>query len=106
MRLADDEITVTIGGSSVCLRPTLRAAMRLERRYGGFDKIMKAIMNGSIAVIADVIRESTDHFRTVAAVVAAIGCQPISAALESLTLPVLNHIFALAGIDSDRKQGG
>lgn len=50
MQLAADEITITVGGERVHLRPTLRAAFRLERRHGGFDKIMKAILQGSLTM--------------------------------------------------------
>ena len=62
MRLADD-ITITLDHETIYLRPSLWAAFRLERRYG-FDKIIQAIAGGNLAIMADVIRESSDQHST------------------------------------------
>lgn len=104
MRLADYEITVAIGGEAIHLRPTLRAAFRLERRYEGFEAIVKAIMDGNFTVIADVIRECSDRFTTAAAVLSAIGAQPLAKVIADLTAPVLAHVASLMGIDSDASE--
>ena len=52
MRLAADEITISIGNEMIYLKPTLRAAFRLERRHGGFDKIAKAIAAGNVTIMS------------------------------------------------------
>lgn len=102
MRLAT-ETTIALGGETIALRPTLRAAFRLERRYGGFERIVKGIMDGSLTIIADVIAESCDRFRSVTAVIAACGAQPIGPMMHALTTPMLGHVFALMGIDDEAK---
>lgn len=59
MRLAADEITITVEGTRMFLRPTLRAGLRLERRYG-FPRLLSEIAQGNLSVITDVIREAAD----------------------------------------------
>src|ERR1700754_982125 len=101
MRLADDEITIRIGQETVHLRPTLRAAFRLERRYGGFDKVIKAILDGSLTVIADVIAESSDRWSGIPDLLKAFDAAPLKSSVECLSVPVLNHVFALVGLNDD-----
>jgi hypothetical protein len=102
MRLAT-EITIALGGETIALSPTLRAAFHLEQRHSGFEKVIKGIMDGSLTMIADVIAESCDRFRSATAVVAALGAQPIGAVMQTLTAPVLKHVFGLMGIDEEAK---
>lgn len=98
MRLADDEITVSIGDDTMFLRPSLRAAFRLERRYGGFSNLITKLAECNVTAMADVIRESSgqsngpdflDH----------IAYMPLGPAIECLIEPLIDHVFALAGID-------
>lgn len=55
--LVDEEITITMDGERIHLRPSLRAAARLERRHGGFPAIMRGLEEGSITIVADLIGE-------------------------------------------------
>ena len=57
MFLADEELTMRLGEERLYLRPTLRAAARLERRHGGFPAISTAIGQVNVTVIADLIEE-------------------------------------------------
>jgi hypothetical protein len=57
MHLVGEELTITLDGVRLYLRPSLRAAARLERRHGGFAAIMRGLEEGSVTVIADVITE-------------------------------------------------
>lgn len=57
MFLADEEITITLDGERVHLRPSLRAAMRVERHHGGFPAVMRALDDCNVTVIADLIGE-------------------------------------------------
>ena len=42
--LASNETRIVVDNEvTIYLRPTLRAAMRLERRYGGFDALLRGI---------------------------------------------------------------
>ncbi|MDH7795794.1 MULTISPECIES: hypothetical protein [unclassified Beijerinckia] len=56
MRLAADPITVNIGGKSLTFRPTLYAALRLERY--GFEKLLQDIAEGSLTAINTVAMET------------------------------------------------
>ncbi|MFC2967723.1 hypothetical protein [Acidimangrovimonas pyrenivorans] len=42
-QLADDTITLDYGGNAVVLRPSLRAALHLERLHGGFPELLRKI---------------------------------------------------------------
>lgn len=99
MRLADDEITVRLGSDTVYLRPTLRAAFRLERRHGGFDAIVRAVADGNLSVLADVVRESSDRYSELPAFLERISAGGLKHGIEALQVPVLEHVFRLAGVD-------
>jgi hypothetical protein len=98
MHLAAD-ITLTIDGASVRLRPSLGAAIRLEARHG-FPAIVNGIVGGHTLILKDVIREAGDY---PAAVLDAldrideIGIQKLAA----LTAPLLDLVAAMAGYDDD-----
>ena len=56
MRLADDEITITLAPSRVfVLRASLRAAFRLFELYGTYAALSNAIASGSFSALCDVI---------------------------------------------------
>lgn len=57
MFLADEEVTIALDDERIHLRPSLRAATRIERQHGGFPAVMRALDECSVTVIADVIRE-------------------------------------------------
>lgn len=102
MGLADDEITLRIEGEEIVLRPSLRAAFRLERRYAGFDQLLRQVADGSLHVLIDVVetcaehptflRHDLDRFLDGGLV-----------QIEALKLPIVTLIFGLAGIDPDAK---
>ncbi|WP_316394933.1 hypothetical protein [Bradyrhizobium sp. 33ap4] len=56
MRLANDEVVAVLPSGTIRLRPTLRAAIRLERDYGGFQKLSDDIAAWRLTTIADVVR--------------------------------------------------
>ena len=101
MRLAQDEITIDLGHEVIRLRASLRAAFRLERRHGGFDKIIKGIADGNLGLMADVIRESADPRSTFAEFLAGIDALPMGLALARISEPLIAHVMALAGADDD-----
>ena len=57
MRLAD-QIVITTGAGLITLRPTLRAAMRLDRRYDGFQAVIDAVIAGNLTIILDVLKSA------------------------------------------------
>jgi hypothetical protein len=96
--LAADEITITVGEDRIFLRPTLRAAYRLERRYSGFANLIQKIQDGSLSAIADVIQESSGHCSTTE-FCRKLDAQPMQLSIEALSVPVFNHVLTLAGLD-------
>lgn len=98
MRLAD-EITIEFEHEFIRLRASLRAAFRLERRHGGFDKIIHAIADGNLSVMADVVRESSGS-----ELLDYIGNLPLRTVIERMTDPLSVHVLALAGVDGDANE--
>jgi hypothetical protein len=101
MRLAEDEITVRLSGTVAYLRPSLRAAFRLERKYQGFDAIIRAIVDENLTVIADVIHECSDQPTDIPRLIDELGLHPLRVGIEALSVPAANVVLALAGIDDD-----
>ena len=105
MVLAHDEIEITVDGTVIFLRPTLRAAMRLERKHGGFDKIVAAIFDGSFTAMADVIEECAERRSTL--IPAALRDAAVHGGLASLhgqlAPSLVSLVFSLAGVDQDEK---
>ncbi len=103
--LAEDEIRIEIGRGSnaetVFLRPTLRAAMRLERAHGGFDKIIEAILAGNVTVMASVIRESEEHRSDIPRLIEGLAAMPLYAGVEALKEPLVKHVLQFLGSDAE-----
>ena len=95
MRLAD-QITVTIGGEAVTLRPALACAIRLERAPGGFHRLLREIQDGSLTAACEII---APHHRSPSLVE-----QVFAAGVNALTEPLTRYVFACAGIDPDAAQ--
>jgi hypothetical protein len=101
MRLADDEITIKLDHETIYLRPSLRAAFRLERRHGGFDKILRGIAEGNFSMMADVIREGADPRSSFADVLDDIDTLPMQVAIERITEPLAAYIMTLLSVETD-----
>ncbi|MEO4040346.1 hypothetical protein AAFN47_01915 [Hoeflea sp. CAU 1731] len=103
MQLASEEITITISGEVFRLRPSLRAALRLVRKYETFAKIADGIMEGRLSVITDVIEEGSGNPDTANALNFCIGRDPLAEFLE-IQRPLLRFVMALAGVDRDNRE--
>ena len=105
--LAEDEIKIEIGrgakASTVFLRPTLRAAMRLERAHGGFDKIIEAILAENVTTMASVIRESEDQPSDIPCLIESLAGMPLYAGVEALKEPLIKHVLQFFGSDADNE---
>lgn len=99
MRLADHETTVRLDGRTFHLRPTLRAAFRLERRYG-LPALMKAIRDGNVTTIADVLAETSGQMVTVDSLLPGEGTG-LDRVLALVTPALVATVLALAGVDPD-----
>jgi hypothetical protein len=98
MRLAD-ETTIEFEHEVIQLRASLRAAFRLERQHGGFDKIIHAIADGNLSVMGDVVRESSTT--TLRGFLDCVGTLPLRDAIARLVEPLSAHVLALAGVDGE-----
>ena len=95
------EIRIAIDGLEVVLRPTLRAACNLEQRYGGFEAITRAIVDGSFTVTADVILEGAIkcHLNRTAL---EVRLSKALSKLDTLIPQLLSFILGLCGIDDSK----
>ncbi|MFN3362828.1 MAG: phage tail assembly chaperone [Allorhizobium sp.] len=101
MRLADDEIIVSIGSETIRLGPTLRAALRLERQHDGFDKLVRDILDGHLSTIVGVIVETSTPPISTDMVHGALKDQPLRWHLAALTTAALGIVMQLIGLDQE-----
>jgi hypothetical protein len=88
---------LTVGFQAIRLRPSLRAAVTLESRYG-FQKLFDAVGDGNLTVIADVIEASSDCEDFLKA----ISGIPLIKVLPNVLEATTKHILALVGVDQDQ----
>ena len=91
-----EEIVVMIAGEEVQLRPSLRLALQLERRPGGFPKLIKDIDDLTLSTMADLIAEHDPHPFVLNRV--------MDAGLANLREPLLRYVLALAGVDPEQAE--
>lgn len=87
------EITITIAGELVALRPSLRHAMRLERREGSFAQLIRDVTDGSLTAALEIIRPIHP--------VPFLDAKVMDVGLDNLQAPLLLYIAACAGIDEE-----
>lgn len=94
MKLAE-EITVTLAGKRIILRPSLRAAMRLERRDGSFASLARELFEGSLTASADVLREHVAWSDDL------LLSRIMDAGLDNLKPALIAFVFACSGIPDE-----
>jgi hypothetical protein len=99
MQLAD-ETTIEFGHEVIRLRASLRAAFRLDRRYG-FDTLVRSIIDGNLTVIADVIRECAVSPTALPNFLDDLETMPLHIGIDRIRDPLIAHVMALAGADGD-----
>jgi hypothetical protein len=100
-RLAD-QTTITIDGATVRLRPTLRAAYRLEETYG-FKGIVNGITEGQIAILGAVIREAGDYPAAMLNLLNLIERDGADA-LDVFKVPLFNLVGAMIGVGDEEEK--
>lgn len=100
MQLAD-EITFTLNHETIVLRASLRAAIRLERQFGGFQKIANGIQAGNLSVMGAVVREGSVTKTNLADFLDSGGALSVKVILEDLPAPLMKYVMSLAGVDPD-----
>ena len=102
MSLADSEITITFDGERIVLRPSLRAAMRLVRKFDGFDNLLRGVAEQDTGVIATLIEECAEYPRnSLTDFLDYDTRKPLAHKLASLVEPLFQLVLALAGLDLD-----
>ena len=86
-----DIITVSIGGEAIELRPSLRFAIRLERRPGSFAGLLREIMDGSLTAACEIIRDHAD--------IPMLETRILDNGLDPLREPLVRYVLALTGMD-------
>lgn len=98
MPLASDDIVINVS-PAITLQPSLRAAYRLERKYG-FQKLLQMVSTGSLIAIADVIREGAGE-SVVTRYLDSLESMSLHIAIDRLIGPCVEFIYALVGVDPD-----
>lgn len=101
MPLATD-IVITTGSLPVELRPSLRAAIRLERRHG-FETLSRGVAEGSYSVLSSIVRECAGTRDDANAI---LSVRPFGKLIEALCKPCHSLILALAGHDIEHDTDG
>lgn len=101
MRLADEIITLRVEGEAILLRPTLRVAMRLDRKFHGFAAVYRGVLEGSFTVMAEIIREGSVSPTSFPDYLDAIAAMPLRKGIEPIRLALLTFVGILSGIDAD-----
>jgi hypothetical protein len=98
MRLADDDKhTIAFAPGAIVLRPSLRAAFRLERKYNGFHNLFNAVVSANLTAISDVIKEGTGTTTALTNYLDQADGEPLMVRLDLLLDPITNFLLALAG---------
>ncbi|MCQ0986026.1 phage tail assembly chaperone [Jiella marina] len=104
-RLASEQIRITLDGRPVELVPSLRAALRLARRYGTYADLIAKLADGSTAAMADTIAEGSDlpaAYDMVNREIIAGGVMRLALIIPAL----IDFVISLAGPSSDEKGNG
>lgn len=100
MKLAAEEITIRIDGERIVLRPTLRAALRLERRHEGLAALVAKLQDGELQAMADVLREHSPAWSDAPAFIERLAVpHGVFAGVDHLIPALVAHVYALAGVD-------
>lgn len=93
-RPAYEEVTIAHGGSTVTLRPSLRAAVVLEARFG-FPSLFRGLDEGNFTIIFDIILAASSSRQDAAAFLAGIPGKPLSSFIMAVRAPLAELVTML-----------
>jgi hypothetical protein len=93
-RPAYEKVIIAHGGNAVALRPSLRAAVTLEARYG-FPAMFRALEEGNVTVISEIIRTASSTVQDAAAFLAGIPGKPLSSFISATRNPLAELVSML-----------
>ena len=99
MRLAPDAIVIKHGRDAVLLRPSLRAALRLQRKHG-LGRLVAGVRDGNLAVILDIVAEAENPFLAESIVFRNVQAH-LGRALAELHDPLSDFLAISFGIDGE-----
>lgn len=103
-RLANDEITLALGGNTVRLRPSLRAATRLERLHDGFAGLLRNVAEFHLGTVRTVIMTAATDRQDATSFLAQIDSTPLKDVADAITAPLLALCAAfIPASDEDAK---
>lgn len=85
---ASDEITLAHDGHIVRLRPSLRAAARLERLHDGFDNLFRRVDEFHLGTISEIILSAATNRPDAAAFLSDIAGKPLFPFMLAVRAPV------------------
>lgn len=108
MRLAEDEITISLPPKTFVLRATLRAAFQLNKSYGGFSNLAQAISAGSVVACCDIIKHACLNPQSLSEFVRTLEHGPLADAISGNREQFLEFVLILSGArhDVDAAQPG
>lgn len=93
MRVGETFAVRFSGGEILLLRPSLRCAMKLADRPGGFPQIIRDLQEGSLTAICDLI---ADH-----ATIPLLPHRVFDSGIDAFRAPLMAYVLACAGIDME-----
>lgn len=90
----DDEFTLSHGGNTVRLRPSLRAAMRLERLLDGFGPLITMLDQFDTATIRNMILIAASDYSAAQRFLASISNQPLQTYRHAVTASLSSLLAA------------
>ena len=89
---ANDELTLSLGGNTVRLRPSLRAAAYLEGLHNGFLELTRCISEFRIGTIREVIKAAATDNQQASAFLAAFDTLPLNVVANTVAAPIITLI--------------
>lgn len=93
-RPAYEQVTFAHGGNTVTLRPSLRAATILEARFG-FPAMFRALDEGNLTIISEIILAASSPAQDAAAFLAGIPGKPLSSFFDAVQAPLFQLVMML-----------
>lgn len=93
--LAYEEWEIAHGGYAVRLRPSLRAAARLERLHDGFTALHQRLVDFDTATVAEIIRQSATDPNEARAFLRHLDTLPLATVAEIALAPLDQLVRAL-----------
>lgn len=104
MRLSVDDTIFEIGREQFRLRPTLRAAYRLEKQWG-LSRLVDDLKAGCVRAIVAIIREAAPD-SDFARFIGEFDCLPLGMRIANVISPLIEYVVNLSGYDHEEPATG